>query len=95
MPTCVSRTDLQRPSRRLPGKSAPSQAAAAMAAIRAALTALLGDSDADNDEIRHFIEAVARGGAHVRDLTPAVMDWMRRIGVEDSFKIVAGRPASE
>lgn len=88
-------TDLRALSRRLPGESAPEQAAAAMAAIRAALTALLGDSDADNDEIRHFIEAVARGGAHVQTVTPAVRDWMVRIGVEDSFKIVAGRPASE
>lgn len=87
-------TDLRTLSRRVPDESAPGQATAAVAAIRAALTALLGDSDADND-VRHFMETVARGGAHVRTLTPAVKDWMRRSGVEDSFKIVAGRPTSE
>ncbi len=87
-------TELRALSRRLPDESAPDRATAAVAAIRAALTALLGDSDADND-VRHFMETVARGGAHVRALTPAVKDWMRRSGLENSFKIVAGRPASE
>lgn len=86
--------DLRALSRRLPDEPAPGRATAAVAAIRAALRVLLGDGDADND-VRHFMEAVARGGAHVRSLTPAVKDWMRRSGLESSFKIVAGRPASE
>ena len=90
--TAVS--DLQRLSQQLPGKSAPTQAAKAAEDIRAALKALLG-SGTDNDEIRHFVETVARGGAHVRDLTPAVMDWMHDSQIENSFKIVAGKPASE
>jgi hypothetical protein len=87
-------TDLRALSRRLPDASAPSQATAAVDVIYPALTILLGDSDADSD-IRHFMETVARGGAHVRALTPAVKDWMHGSGVEDSFKIVAGRPSSE
>lgn len=87
-------TDLRALSRRLPDESAPDRATAAVTIIRAALTALLGDSDADND-VRHFMETVARGGAHVRSLTPNVKDWMRRSGLEGSFKIVAGRPSGE
>jgi hypothetical protein len=90
--TAVS--DLQRLSRQLPGKSAPTQAAKAAEDIRAALQVLLG-SGTDNDEVRHFVEAVARGGAHVRDLTPDVMQWMRNSQIEISFKIIAGKPASE
>ena len=86
--------ELRALSRRLPDASAPRQATAAVDVIYPALTILLGDSDAHSD-IRHFLEAVARGGAHVRALTPAVKDWMRGRGVEDSFKIVAGRPANE
>jgi hypothetical protein len=87
-------TDLRTLSRRLPDASAPSQVTAAVDVVYPALTVLLGDSDAEGD-IRRFMEAVAQGGAHVRVLTPAVKDWMRRRGVEDSFKIVAGRPSSE
>ena len=87
-------SDLQRLSRQLPGKSAPTQAAKAVEDIRAALRLLLGGGT-DNDEVRHFVEAVARGGAHVRDLTPAVMEWMRSSQIENSFKIIAGKPASE
>jgi len=88
-------TDLRALSRRLPDAASPGRATAAVDAIRAALTALLGDSDADNDEVRHFTEAVARGGAPVGALTPAVTDWMRRRGLERSFKVVAGQPPSE
>jgi hypothetical protein len=88
-------TDLRALSRRLPDASAPDQATAAVAAIRAALTALLGDSDADNEEVRSFMETVARGGAPLRGLPPAVTEWLRRRGLVNSFKIVAGRPASE
>ena len=90
--TAVS--DLQRLSQQLPGKSAPTHAAKAAEDIRAALQALLG-SGTDNDEVRHFVETVARGGAHVRDLTTTVMDWMHDSQIENSFKIVAGKPASE
>jgi hypothetical protein len=88
-------TDLRTLSRRLPDASAPGKATAAVAAIRAALTALLGGSDAENEEVRLFVEAVARGGAPLRALTPAVKEWIRRRGLVNSFKIVAGRPASE
>jgi hypothetical protein len=87
-------TDLRALSRRLPDASAPSRAAAAVDVIYPALTILLGDSDSDSD-VRHFMETVARGGAPVRALTPVVKHWMRGSGVEDSFKIVAGPPASE
>jgi hypothetical protein len=87
-------TDLRALSRRLPDASAPSQASAAVDIIYPALTVLLGDTDTDN-EVRHFVEIVARGGAHVRALTPTVEDWLRHSGLENSFKIVAGRPASE
>jgi hypothetical protein len=86
--------DLRTLSRRLPDASAPSRAAAAVDVIYPALTILLGDSDADSD-VRHFMETVARGGAPVRALTPVVKNWMHGSGVENSFKIVAGRPASE
>lgn len=86
--------DLRALSRRLPDASAPSEAIAAVDVIYPALTVLLGDSDTDSD-IRHFMETVARGGAHVRALTQDVKDWMRRSGAEDSFKVVAGRPAGE
>ena len=41
------------------------------------------------------METVARGGAPLRALTPAVQEWIRRRGFVNSFKIVAGRPASE
>jgi hypothetical protein len=88
-------TDLRALSRRLPDEAAPGRAAAAVNDIRAALSALLGGSDADSDEVRHFVEAVAQGGARVDALTPAVTEWMRRTGIAGSFKIVAGRPASE
>ena len=81
-------------SRRLPDESAPDQASTAVVAIRAALKALLGESDADTD-VLHFMETVAQGGAHIRALTPGVKDWIRRSGLENSFKIVAGRPVSE
>jgi hypothetical protein len=86
--------ELRALSRRLPDASAPSKAAAAVDVIYPALTVLVGDSDAHND-VRHFVETVARGGAHVRALTPTVKDWMRRSGLEEAFKIDAGRPASE
>jgi hypothetical protein len=86
--------DLRALSRSLPDESAPDQATRAFAAIRGSLMALLGDSDADN-EVGLFILNVARGGAHVRALTTVVKDWMRQNGFEDSFKIVAGRPANE
>jgi len=84
-------------ARHLPDESGPAQAAAAVTAIHTALTALLGDSDADADnvEVQRFMEAVSHGGAHLRLLTPRVQDWMRRHGLEDSFRIGAGRPASE
>jgi hypothetical protein len=76
----------------LPDESAPTQVTAAVAAIHSALTALLGDSDGGND-VRQFVEAVARGGAHVRAMTPDVKDWMNRSGLEDSFMVVvAARP---
>lgn len=88
-------TVLRTLSRRLPDETGPGQAASTVIAIRAALAALLGDSEAENEEVRLFLEAVARGGAHVRMLTQAVMDWMARTDTVDSFKIVAGRPASE
>lgn len=88
-------TDLRTLSRRLPDASAPGKATAAVAAIREAVTALLGHSDAENEEVRLFVEAVARGGAPPRALTPAVEEWIRRKGLVNSFKIVAGRPASE
>jgi hypothetical protein len=88
-------TDLRALSRRLPDASAPGRAIAAVTAIRAALTALLGGSDAENEEVRSFVEAVARGGAPLRALSPAVKDWIRHRGLVDSFKIVAGRPADE
>jgi hypothetical protein len=87
-------TGLRNLSRHLPDSSAPRQATAAVDVIYPALTVLLGDSNAHGD-IREFMDSVARGGAHVRTLTSAVKEWMRRSGVEDSFKIVAGRPASE
>jgi hypothetical protein len=87
--------DLRTLSRRLPDASAPHRASAAVAAIRAALTALLGGSDADNEEVQSFMETVTRGGAPLRALTPAVQEWIRRRGFVNSFKIVAGRPASE
>jgi hypothetical protein len=87
-------TDLRALSRRLPDASAPIQATAAVDIIYPAMTVLLGDTDADSD-VRHFLETVARGGAHVRALTQAVKVWMRRRGVEGSFKIVAGQPANE
>jgi len=88
-------TDLRILARRLPDESGPDQVAEAVAVIRAARAALLGDSDAESDEVRHFMDAVARGGAHVRLLTPGVRDWMRRRGIEHSFKFVAGQPASD
>lgn len=92
-------TDLRALSRRLPNASAPDRASAAVAAIRAALTALLGDSDSDNEEVneevRFFMEQVAQGGAPLRALTPTVKGWIRGRGLVNSFKIVAGRPASE
>lgn len=88
-------TDLRTLSRRLPDASAPDKATAAVAAVRTALTVLLGGSDADNEEVRLFMEKVARGGAPLRALTPVVKDWIRRRGLGNSFKIVAGQPASE
>ncbi len=87
-------SDLQRLYRQLPGKPAPALAAKAIEDIRATLGALLGGGT-DNDEVRHFVEAVARGGAHVRDLTTAVMEWMQGSQIESSFKIIAGKPADE
>ena len=88
-------TNLKTLSRQLPDASAPDRAIAAVALIRTALTALLGGSDAENEEVQFFVDAVARGGAPLRALTPAVKDWIRRKGLTNSFKIVAGRPADE
>jgi hypothetical protein len=88
-------SDLRALSRNLPDASAPSRAYAAVDVIYPALTVLLGDSDTDSEEVRYFIDAVARGGAQVDALTPAVKHWMHHSGVENSFKIVAGRPTSE
>jgi hypothetical protein len=87
-------SDLRQLSRRLPGESAPAQATKAVDAIDAALDILLGGGT-DDDEVRHFVETVARGGAHVRDLTPAVAEWMLHNRIEGSFRIVAGKPANE
>jgi hypothetical protein len=86
--------DLQALSRRVPDESAPRKTAAAVQAVRAAVTALVGDDSAGDDEVRRFIEAAAHGGAHVQALSPAVLDWMRHSGSERSFKIVPGRPVS-
>jgi hypothetical protein len=86
-------SDLRQVSRQLPGKSAPAQVSKAVGAIHAALGILLGGTD--NEEVRHFVEAVARGGAHVRNLTPTVAKWMHHNEIEGSFMIVAGKPASE
>jgi hypothetical protein len=92
-------TDLRALSRRLPDASSPNKAAAAVDVIYPALTILLGGSGAENEEVseevRFFMETVAQGGAPLRALTPAVKEWIRRMSLENSFKIVAGRPASE
>ena len=87
--------DLKRSPGNCPDHLRPGQTAEAVQAIRAAVTALVG-SGMDDDEVRHFIEAAARGGTHVQALTPAVLEWMRRSGIEKSFKIIAGgRPVTE
>jgi hypothetical protein len=87
-------TELRALSKELPDESAPSKVTQKISVIEQALMSLLGDSRESGD-VRKFIEMAARGGAPVRALTPAVMDWMRRNNTEGSFKIISGRPASE
>jgi hypothetical protein len=55
--------------------------------------ALLQELVGENEEVRRFAHQLARGGAGVDALTPAVAEWMRSQGFTCSFKIVAGRPA--
>jgi hypothetical protein len=86
--------DLQALTRKVPDSDAPRKAALAVQAVRTALTALVGDDSGGDDEVRHFIEAAAQGGAHVGALSQTVREWMRRSGTEQSFKIVPGRPVS-
>lgn len=81
-------------SKELPDESAPGKVAEKITVIKQTLTSLLGDSRESGD-VRKFIEMAARGGAPVRALTPAVLDWMQRNNTEGSFKIVSGRPSSE
>lgn len=57
--------------------------------IPAALTRLVGD----DPEVRRFAEQTARGGASLASLTPVVRAWLADKRFEQSFKIVAGRPA--
>jgi DnaJ-domain-containing protein 1 len=87
--------DLRAAARRVPDESAPGQVGEAVDAIQAALTALTGVSDGHDAAVRLFLQGVARGGAHVQALTPTVRDWMRSSGIERSFRIVAGEPASD
>ena len=91
----ASAAELRKLSRVLPEERAPEEALALVTDVRGALAALLGGSDSGNEEVRHFMTAIAQGGAPLQALTPAVTDWMRRHGIEGEFKIVAGRPVSE
>jgi len=86
--------ELKAISKNLPDETAPAIVSEKIAAINETLTSLLGGNREAADVLR-FLEMVARGGASVSALTPAVRDWMRRRNTEGSFKIVSGRPAGE
>jgi len=87
-------SDLKTLSRELPDGATLDRATEKITAINEALTSLLGGSREAAD-VQRFLEMVARRGAPVSALTPAVRDWMRRNNTENSFKIVSGRPANE
>ena len=54
---------------------------------------LLRDLVGDDPNVRLFADELARGGASVDALTPAVIAWIRARGFDRSFKIVPGEPA--
>jgi hypothetical protein len=83
--------DMERLARHMPDAQAADRVAGAVAQIRSALAALVGDSD----EVRQFIDDAAGRGAPIRALTPAVLEWMHTGGITKSFKIVAGRPGHD
>jgi hypothetical protein len=80
--------DLRRLAGQMPDAQAADRVADAVAQIRAALAALVGDSD----EVRQFINDSTGGGAPISALTPVVLEWMHTHGTTRSFKIMAGRP---
>lgn len=82
---------MEKLARHMPDAHAADQVADAVAQIRSALAALVGDSE----EVRRFIDDAAGRGAPIGALTSAVLEWMHTSGITKSFKIVAGRPSHD
>jgi hypothetical protein len=83
--------DMEKLARQMPDAQAAGRVAGAVAQIRSALDALVGESN----EVRQFIDDAAGRGAPIRALTPVVLEWMHTGGITKSFKIVAGRPSHD
>lgn len=81
-------------SRRLPDEGSRAELTAAIRTLRASVTVLIGN-DQDDGQVQRFLRAAATGGAHVSAVTSDVRAWMREKDIEDSFKIVLGRPTDE
>lgn len=77
------------------GQRQPSiEAVARLGELRDLVPTLLASLVGDEKSVRRFAASLAGGGASVEQLTPEVLAWMRTSGFLNSFKIVAGRPAS-
>jgi hypothetical protein len=60
-----------------------------------AIPALLQRLVGAEETVGVFADQLARGGASIEALTPAVLGWMQDKGFMTSFKIVPGRPAAD
>jgi hypothetical protein len=47
------------------------------------------------ESVRHFLSAVARGGASLDLVSPDVTEWLNAHHAQHSFKIIAGAPTAE
>jgi len=66
-----------------------------LAQLSSIIPSLLQDIVGEEPQVRQFADELARGGASIKTLTPAVVSWMREKGFGGSFKVVPGRPAEQ
>jgi hypothetical protein len=81
----VQRVVQQRPTR---------EAVTRLDALSQEIPELLQYLVGEDVEVREFADQLARGGAGIDTLTPAVVEWMHDKGFTNSFKILPGPPAS-
>ena len=76
----------------LPLKPPTASSAERLRTLSARVPELLALLVGNDPEVRSFADSLARGGAAIDQITPAVVAWMTSAGFAGSFKVVAGQP---